>query len=520
MNYSRIVRGAARFDSRLRIILLSSITAMFSVAFGLGIWPRGVAAQSSSANQVGSTTVEGTIRDSAGTPVADAFVFLEEKGGARLVKVQTHTDGHFAFSLKQAGTFNIRAEKPGVGSAKAATIQLESGQVNRFDLVLTAAAPNSARAGTPQSSGAGAGAMEFADEPNFTVAGVTDWSNAGLHGSDVRARTSDALARETLALKPSEATKGRAASPNAHYNLALEYRAKGDFAHAREEARKNLAASDTADGHRLLGDLDERLSEPLEAVREFERAARMEASEQNYFDWATELLLHKAPQAAAEVFRKGSVAHPDSTRLLAGWGVALYATGSYEDAARRLCAASDLKPTDPAPYLFLGEMENSSPESWPCSEERLARFVRTQPDDAMANYYYAMTLWKRRRESQPSAGPPEAEPLLEKAVKINPKLTEAYVQLGVLRAARGDLASAIAAYQQALAVDSRSSDAHYRLSLAYKRTGENEKAHQEYETYRQLKAADADAVERQRRQLRQFVITLKGQPDPPTKSTP
>ncbi len=43
--------------------------------------------------------------------------------------------------------------------------------------------------------------MEFADQPNFTVAGVTDWTAVGGHGSDASLRTSEALARETLTLK-------------------------------------------------------------------------------------------------------------------------------------------------------------------------------------------------------------------------------------------------------------------------------------------------------------------------------
>ncbi len=65
---------------------------------------------------------------------------------------------------------------------------------------------------------------------------------------------------------------------------------------AREEVRKVLAKADDAEGHRLLGELDERLNEPLEAVREYEKAARMDPSEQNYFEWGTELLLHKAAE--------------------------------------------------------------------------------------------------------------------------------------------------------------------------------------------------------------------------------
>ena len=47
-------------------------------------------------------------------------------------------------------------------------------------------------------------AMEFADNPNFTVAAVTDWTAAGGHGSDAVLRTSEALNRETTALKPSQ----------------------------------------------------------------------------------------------------------------------------------------------------------------------------------------------------------------------------------------------------------------------------------------------------------------------------
>ena len=44
--------------------------------------------------------------------------------------------------------------------------------------------------------------MDFADKPNFTVAAVTDWTAAGGHGSDAVLRTSEALNREALTLKP------------------------------------------------------------------------------------------------------------------------------------------------------------------------------------------------------------------------------------------------------------------------------------------------------------------------------
>src|SRR5207249_943574 len=120
--------------------------------------------------------------------------------------------------------------------------------------------------------------------------------------------------------------------------------------------RKMLATSEKPDFHRLLGDLDEKLDDPLGAVYEYEQAARLDPSEQNYFNWGTELLLHRAPQVAIEVFNRGVAAHPESARMLIGSGAALYANGSYDEAAKRLCAASDLNPKDPAAYTFLGKI--------------------------------------------------------------------------------------------------------------------------------------------------------------------
>src|SRR5579863_4521367 len=45
-----------------------------------------------------------------------------------------------------------------------------------------------------------AGAPEFFDEPQFIVAGVTDASTPGGHGSDTVVRTKEALAKDTASL--------------------------------------------------------------------------------------------------------------------------------------------------------------------------------------------------------------------------------------------------------------------------------------------------------------------------------
>jgi tetratricopeptide (TPR) repeat protein len=481
--------------SRLQRHRIGRSAAVIVFVLAMLSWP---ASLSSAQGSPGAVTVTGTVRTSAGEPVAGASVFLEERNSAKPIETKTNADGTFAVFLDHSGAYTVRVQKASLRGGSKEPVVLSAGEKKHLDLVLF-----------PQPSSA---TMEFKDEPDFAVAGVTDWSNVGLHGSDTTSRTTEALAKETLNLKSGEPEKSSRLPSDTKYQAALACEAKGDFGLAREQVRKVLATSEDAEGHHLLADLDERLGDPLEAVREYERAARMYPSEQNYFDWATELLLHKAVQPAVEVFTKGSTLHPDSARMLAGLGAALYGVGSYEDAARRLCQSSDLRPADPAPYLFLGQMEKTVSAPLPCGEEKLARFVREQPANAIANYYYAVALWKRQRGSESWTDTRQAEALLEKAVRLNPHLGEAYVQLGVLYFARNDFAQAIPAFQQAIKVTPQLSEAHYRLSLAYKRSGEETKAHEEFEAYQQAEKTENAAVERQRGALKQFLIILKNQP--------
>jgi tetratricopeptide (TPR) repeat protein len=517
-------------------------------------------------------TVEGTVRNAAGEPVMGASVVLEEKSGARKLETKTDAEGKFSLTVRHAGMYTLTVEKAGFGKCVTDPMPLLSaGQKKQIDLRL-----QTATAAQPSSSSATAspGAMEFKDEPNFTVAGITDWSGAGGHGSDTSLRTSEALTRDTVALKSSgseETSPGAAAGSAAGwetaelenklraavaqtpdsfeanhqlgefylrsgkcreaipslkaayqikvenvanaYDLALAYRGNGDLVVARDLAVKMLAKADgDAAVHGLLGDLDERLGDPLGAVREYERAAALEPSEPNYFEWGSELLLHRAVRPAVIVFKKGAIAHPDSARMLVGLGAALYADGSYDEAAAQLCHASDLKPEDPTPYLFLGRMEVTSPTSFSCGLEKLARFVQNQPGNALANYYFAMAVLKRSRESKSSTDSQQAEALLKKSVAIDPKLGEAYLQLGILYAAQGASDQAIAAFQKAIEVTPGLGEAHYRLSQLYKRAGEKDKAEQEIQLYKQVEKSEADEVERQRREVQQFLIILKDQP--------
>ena len=339
----------------------------------------------------------------------------------------------------------------------------------------------SATPSTPSTSSASAQEMQFSDQPNFSVAGVTDWTAAGGHGSDSTLRMTESLASATAALKSGKPALGDVSPPSS-------------------------AARGEADGYRLSGERFEAAGEALSAVHAFEHAASLDPSEANYFAWGSELLLHRAIWQAEEIFRKGVQAYPRSVRMNTALGTALFSGARYEEAAQRLCGASDLDPTAREPYLFMGRMQIIAPDPLPCIEPHLSRFVKQQPNDPVASYLYAMTLLKSQEIAPNAVVVQNATSLLEHVVAIDPKYGEAYLQLGILANAQHNNPQAIHYYLQAIQSTPSLADAHYRLGVLYDRTGEHEKAKQEFQLHDQMKQQQAALTEQQRRDIKQFLF--------------
>ncbi len=331
--------------------------------------------------------------------------------------------------------------------------------------------------------------LPFFEEPQFTIAGVTDATSLGGHASNATAPAKDELAREvtTLGSPPSRSpATGPAAKPPT-----------------------SLAARDRAELYRSRADAEEKQGHFLQAVRQYERAAKLDPSEPNLFDWGAELLLHRATEPAIQVFGQGHRLYPNSVRTLLGLGTAWFVQGSYDQAAHYLCQASDLDPANSQPYLFLGKIQEVEAAPSPCIAQGLARFARLRPDDPQADYYYALSLWKRSKAEGNSGNLARVVSLLEKATQLDPRFAAAYLQLGNLFVEQKRYPEAVSSYQKAMAANPRLPDAHYRLAQVYMRTGEKLKAAAEMQTYDELAKANAEEADRERRQIQQFVYTLR-----------
>ncbi|MGB6692354.1 MAG: tetratricopeptide repeat protein [Terracidiphilus sp.] len=424
-------------------------------------------------------TIYGSVLDAHGNPVIGATVKLEGDGG--VAESVTDASGVYEFAALQVGNYTLDATKSGLRSPVATVAALAKGVKEKVDLTLADEGSIPSRANGPAKLSAQG--MEYSDEPNFSVAGVTDWTAVGGHGSDSSLRTSEALSRETLRLKPEESARA----------------ATGD------------ANQRNADMHREAGEVDETRGDPLSAVNEFEEAVHLDPSETNYFEWGSELLLHRAIWQAQEVFEKGVREYPRSARVMTGLGAALFAGARYDEAAQRLCDASDLNPKDPEPYIFMGKIQVAAPDPLTCIEKRLARFAEEQPENSLANYLYAMAVLKNEGSPADPHAIKQAKMLLTKAVTIDTKCGDAYLQLGILAASDHNPGAAIDFYKKAIAANPQFGEAHYRLGIAYDRVGQPAKAKAEFALHDQIEKEQAEEVERQRRGIKQFLISAPGQ---------
>jgi tetratricopeptide (TPR) repeat protein len=507
------------------------------------------------------STLQGFVRDSTGKPVANVAVTLlsdlpalnTQKSVSSYHINYSSSDGAYHFGDLAPGIYTLLAAVEGYDTVASEPVKLTSGETKDLDLVLGVrkAAAGVDSHGTPGNQILST--PEFFDEPQFTVAGVTAGTNAGGHGSDTVLRTTEALAKATTSLSKDAAANYAPGTPSSETSAVREESLRKILANDPKNVEANqefgtllvakgkivaavpylqLASQSRPDDsnlHRLLAEAYEASAQPLDAVREYQRAAELNPSEINLLDWGTELLTHRALEAATEILSRGNRLFPNSVRILVALGVAWYGRGSYAEGTQCLVNASDFDPNNPLPYLFLGKMEAARTISSQAAEERLARFARVQPDNALANYYYAVSLWQHR---DAATSPNDAknknifagelsdrvEALLLKAVRIDPKFGAAYLQLGIFYADRDDFTRAIAAYREAIA-NAQENDtltaAHYRLAQAYLRTGEKEKAQEELEVHRDLaKRADEQAV-RERNEIQQFVISLHNKPVEP-----
>ena len=226
----------------------------------------------------------------------------------------------------------------------------------------------------------------------------------------------------------------------------------------------------------------------------------------NAFGRGKSLLLQGKYQQAIGIFQQGAAQDPRSGELLLGLGVAYYSSGRYGAALDALLKAVDLNPSNRAAYFFLAQTYAASPLDTAAVLSRFESYAKRQPQNAAAEYYYALCLWRSGAQGQTPIDMGRVEQALRAAIALDPSLADAHYQLGVVLAGQRQDAQAIAEFERTIALQPEFAEAHYHLAQLYQRTGEKARAQVELAAYDQLRKQVATGDQRLRADVRRLLL--------------
>ncbi|MGI4854185.1 MAG: tetratricopeptide repeat protein [Janthinobacterium lividum] len=263
-------------------------------------------------------------------------------------------------------------------------------------------------------------------------------------------------------------------------------------------------AGSTAAIQELLGEAEEKTSQYKVALEHFKKAAELEQSEPNLYAYGNELLQHWTFPSAIEIFQFALARFPSSSRLRLALGIAFYGNGNYDQAVPIFEAMLAAEPDNARTADLLGRSCSALTGTPQAGCASLQQFAQAHPANAPASLFAAVNILHQPADLQNSAA---ANTLLRNALKADPKLADAWYELGALQQSQNQWEESSASLQQAIAARPAYPEAHYRLARAYARIGKREQAQQEI-ALQQKYAAEAKTAENQRMQeVMKFLTT-------------
>jgi tetratricopeptide (TPR) repeat protein len=292
-----------------------------------------------------------------------------------------------------------------------------------------------------------------------------------------------------------------------NYNLALAYHRAGKEAQASMLLQSLLARNENAELDNLLGDVELNRGNSSRALEALRRATALEPRSEDFrYDYAQALTHLWLLNQALEVFARSATDFPNSARMWLGWGATYYLAGKYPEATRTLLHAAQIAPHAPEVHYLLGRVYDAAGPFQSAIAERFADYLRTDPGDAWAHYFYGRILEEGSRQTS-SGRLGEAQEHLEKALALDENMAEAHTELGEVLNLRGQAQAARRELERAVQLDPQSSAAYYRLGQVYRESGEYARAQEALAKFQQLKAEERKKLDRE--QIQGFLDRAK-----------
>ena len=197
-----------------------------------------------------------------------------------------------------------------------------------------------------------------------------------------------------------------------------------------------------------------------------------DASARNHLLAALNYVASDRLDLAEPELRTAARLDPSNSQALYYLGRLLYAKNSFEEAIETTRSALRLDPGLVRAYDNLGLCYEATQRPVE-AEQAYSEGIRRQRLSAVKTEWPALNLGimlLKRGEL------PRAKTYLEQALEVNPKSAEAHFRLGSVLERQGDVAAALTQYGLAIEHDPRHAGAHYRAGRIYQRMGKTAEA--------------------------------------------
>lgn len=266
------------------------------------------------------------------------------------------------------------------------------------------------------------------------------------------------------------------ASYPAGYDLAICYLNVKQYPDAISVAHQLIhEGRETAELDNVLAEAYEGNKQVQPAIDALRRAISLDPqNEDNYLDFASLCIDHRDFNAGLTVLQIGLQIHPRSDRLLFERGILYAMQDRFDLAEKDFTQSSELDPKNDLGYLGLGAAYLEAGNAAKAVQVLKLR-IQQKPNDANLLYLLGAALMR----SGANLGSPafaEAQTVLEKSVRLNPKLSLPHVSLGTIYLEENRADAAVTQFKQALLIDPRQRSALSHLAIAYRRLGQTENA--------------------------------------------
>jgi len=266
------------------------------------------------------------------------------------------------------------------------------------------------------------------------------------------------------------------ASLDMRIDWAMALLKNGQPAKAKDLLASAPDALKSAPAQQILAESEEKAGNYTEAVKHFQLAAQLDPSESMIFSFGNEMLQHWAFDSAIEIFKYGVSKYPASDLLQMGLGIAYFGNHSYDLAAPPFRAVLQHSPQNATAAELLGRSCEAATSTSVAGCDTLQAFAEAHPENAMASLYAASNILHQTTDTRDTA---RAESLLQNSLKADPRLADAWYEMGVLQQSRNQWDESATSLEHAVEQRPAFPEAHYRLSRAYARLGKGDKVQSE-----------------------------------------